>query len=798
MRSSLKLLFALVLVISFLACDSFPGPGSQHTITFDSAGGSPITPVLVENGHAINQPGDPYRSGYYFGGWYPDQTFYKPYNFSSAVYIDFTLYAKWEGAGSKGLDFATVSFNTNGGSEIPSRTVQIGDKISRPVDPVMPGYYLEGWYTDNDTFLSEWDFFNDTVTANLIPLILHAKWEPVVYDTTTYVVTTFWFAPLTNPGGTFITRGRPVGTVLNEDVYSPTAAGYTFDGWYTDPGLTDKFAFESGISRPIYVGLTGLWAKWIPDTAAIFTVSYESNGGSPVDSEEIIDGSNRLYAIQPPDPAKTGYIFSGWYEDNNSFLLPYDFYTPVIGDITLYAKWEPIPVLPEYGTVTFNSNGGSEIPSRTVPLGSTITKPDDPILYGHAFLGWYTDSAMVLDAYEFARPITGNLTLYAKWEKLATVTVVFNCNGGIIRGQVMTDIDKFVMDIPLGEKIFPPDPVTLRREYSPTDPPHSIGGGDRYVFIDWYSDNVTFLNKFDFSVPVAGTQTITIYAKWLPDYMTKINSGEFMMGTLISDPGSLASERPQHEVKISKFYLSSYQVTRELWAYVMSHPMFSATPDPNPSRSTSVGTNLPVETISWYEALVFCNRLSIIEGLAPVYTISNTTNPDNWGTKGQIPVNASTVWDRVTVDNNACGFRMPTEAEWEYACKADTTTPYRTGSAITASQANFNNSTTGTTVVGSYPENLWDLYDMHGNVWEWCWDWFNEKDYYATSPVQDPPGPSSSGTSGGTRVLRGGCYNSDALATRSANRFRHIPPYKVNVNNISDYQGLRIGCKADF
>jgi formylglycine-generating enzyme required for sulfatase activity len=170
------------------------------------------------------------------------------------------------------------------------------------------------------------------------------------------------------------------------------------------------------------------------------------------------------------------------------------------------------------------------------------------------------------------------------------------------------------------------------------------------------------------------------------------------------------------------------------------------------------GENLPVESISWFDAVIFCNKLSERDGLTQVYVLEGT----------------SVMWDK-----SANGYRLPTEAEWEYACRAGTDTPFNTGSNITPDQANFDgnypygNNAQGvflemTAPVGSYPPNAWGLYDMHGNVFEWCWDFHA---YYERGVQNDPNGP----TSGSFRVIRGGSWVNGALAIRSASRGIYVP-----------------------
>jgi len=191
----------------------------------------------------------------------------------------------------------------------------------------------------------------------------------------------------------------------------------------------------------------------------------------------------------------------------------------------------------------------------------------------------------------------------------------------------------------------------------------------------------------------------------------------------------------------------------------------------NPSKFK--GSNLPVENVSWYDAVNFCNALSSAAGLTPAYTVNGTD---------------------VTWNRNANGYRLPTEAEWEYACRAGTTTPFSTGNNITTSQANYdgnypyNGNAKGTyrektTPVGSFQPNAWGLYDMHGNVYEWCWDWYGS---YSSGAQTDPAGASS----GSNRVQRGGNWNSLAQGLLSAYR------NSVSPTRAYDLDGFRIVCPS--
>ncbi|MBP8130670.1 MAG: SUMF1/EgtB/PvdO family nonheme iron enzyme [Candidatus Hydrogenedentes bacterium] len=230
---------------------------------------------------------------------------------------------------------------------------------------------------------------------------------------------------------------------------------------------------------------------------------------------------------------------------------------------------------------------------------------------------------------------------------------------------------------------------------------------------------------------------VTLELVWIPP-------GTFTMGSPESEAGR-DNDETQHQVTLSKgFWLGKYEVTQGQWERVMGSNPSTFEGDPR----------LPVETVSWEDCQEFLDKLN-----------------------GRV---------------SGGGFRLPTEAQWEYACRAGTATPFHFGQTISTEQANYDgNYTYGngregvyrerTVVVGSFPSNAWGLHDMHGNIWEWCSDWY-DSDFYAKSPARDPENTAKSGA----RVLRGGSWYSNPWYCRSAIRDR------VNPSNRDSTWGFRV------
>jgi formylglycine-generating enzyme required for sulfatase activity len=255
-----------------------------------------------------------------------------------------------------------------------------------------------------------------------------------------------------------------------------------------------------------------------------------------------------------------------------------------------------------------------------------------------------------------------------------------------------------------------------------------------------------------------------------------IPAGTFTMGSPGAESGRYSDEI-QCQVTLSGFNMEKHEVTQEQYEAVMGI---------NPSgfkTNAGAGENQkrrPVEGVNWYDTLVFCNKLSILEGLTPAYSIGGKTNPDEWG---PIPSGFDAAWNSVEIAAGSNGYRLPTSAQWEYACRAGTTTPWHSGENsddLDDYAWIISNSDSKTHEVGLKKPNAWGLYDMHGNVYEWCWDWYGAA--YPSEAQTNPMGASS----GSYRMIRGGGWNGSAQIVRSA--YRGYPsPY-----NRGSFLGFRV------
>ena len=417
-------------------------PKPKYDVVFNTDGGSKVPSQTITEGFAIVEPKAPVKEGYEFKGWLLNGV---PYDITTKVTMNIELKANFVKAGSeeeKPKEVYTVTFNTDGGSNVSSQKVAEGNKVTKPSNPSKAGYTFAGWTLNGNSYN-----FNTTVTKNIT---LVATW------TKNYTVT------FNTDGGSNIAKKEVAKGSKVTKPSNPSKAGYTFTGWTLNGVAYD---FNKAVSQDIT-----LVATWYKNN----TVTFNTDGGSQVASQSIAKGGK---ATKPGNPSKAGYTFASWTLNGKA----YDFNTVVSQDITLVATW-----IKNY-TVTFNTDGGSSVAKQEITSGSKATKPGNPSKAGYTFTGWTLNGK----AYDFNTVVSQDITLVATWVKNYTVT--FNTDGG-------SSVAK--QEIASGSKA--------------TEPTNPSKAG--YTFTGWTLNG----KAYDFNAAV--NQDITLVATWVKNYTVTFNT----------------------------------------------------------------------------------------------------------------------------------------------------------------------------------------------------------------------------------------------------------------------------------
>ena len=431
---------------------------NQYTITFDTNGGSEIAPITQDYGTEITAPDNPTRKGYTFKGWDKEIPETMPAE-------NMTVKAQWE------INQYTITFDTNGGSEIAPITQDYGTEITAPADPTRKGYTFKGWDKE----------IPETMPAE--NMTVKAQWEINQYTITFDTNGGSEIAPITQDYGTEITAPD-----------NPTRKGYTFKGW-------DKEIPETMPAENITVK-----AQWEINQ---YTIAFDTNGGSEI-APITQDYGTEITA--PDNPTRKGYTFKGWDKE-----IPE---TMPAENITVKAQWE----INQY-TITFDTNGGSEIAPITQDYGTEITAPADPTRKGYTFKGWDKEIPETMPA--------ENMTVKAQWE-INQYTITFDTNGGSEIAPITQDYGTKITapDNPTRKgytfkgwdkeipEIMPAENITITARWKDTEKPT----GEIIIGTNKWNE---FLNELTFGIFFKDTQEVTINAV--------DNSGVVFVSYLVTD-----------------------------------------------------------------------------------------------------------------------------------------------------------------------------------------------------------------------------------------------------------------------
>ncbi|MEQ2474581.1 InlB B-repeat-containing protein [Ruminococcoides intestinale] len=406
---------------------------NQYTITFDTNGGSEIAPITQDYGTEITAPDNPTRKGYTFKGWDKEIPKTMPAE-------NMTVKAQWE------INQYTITFDTNGGSEIAPITQDYGTEITAPDNPTRKGYTFKGWDKE----------IPETMPAENITV--KAQWEINQYTIAFDTNGGSEIAPITQDYGTEITAPD-----------NPTRKGYTFKGW-------DKEIPKTMPAENITVK-----AQWEINQ---YTITFDTNGGSDIAP---ITQDYGAEITAPDNPTRKGYTFKGWDKE-----IPE---TMPAENITVKAQWE----INQY-TITFDTNGGSEIAPITQDYGTEITAPDKPTRKGYTFKGWDKEIPETMPA--------ENITVKAQWE-INQYTITFDTNGG-------SEIAPITQDY--GTEITAPD--------NPTRKGYTFKGWDKEIPKTMPAENITVkaqweINQYTIAFDTNGGSEI---APITQDYGTQITA----------------------------------------------------------------------------------------------------------------------------------------------------------------------------------------------------------------------------------------------------------------------------------
>ena len=662
----------------------------------------------------------------------------------------------------------TVSFYPTGGAfpgnEDPLYVYVNNDNstpVARPADdPVKDHYTFINWFT-SQTGGTLWDFSNP-ITG---PTSLYAQWDAAAY-TITY-----------NLNGGTNSPGNPVSYTVESasiTLQVATKTGYTFGGWFADDQFTGSAITE------IPAGSSGdkdFYAKWTPVS---YSITYNLNGGTN-------SGSNppaytiESAAITLEDPMRSGANFEGWFADSGfSGNAITEIPAGSMGNKTFYAKWDATVY-----SITYYLNGGTD--PGTNPTSYTTETENITLQVAtkthYTFGGWFADGGFSgIAITEIPKGSSGDKDFYAKWTPVS-YSITYNLNGGVNSGSNPTSYTVETENI-------------ILQDATKTSA----------TFDGWFADG-GFTGGVITQIPKGSSGAKAFFAKWTAVVQTP-NPGDQKTDTVagvqipfryvpptagIGSSGFLR-DSGKYAIITYGYWMAETEVTQELYQAVFPDATFN-----------SSGANKPAESMTFYQAIAFCNKLSALAGKTPAYTVSGV---GNWAALayGSIPKNSNVDWNNATLNPAADGYRLPAQMEWLWAAMGATKGSHGlfpvidygykkryagsdegTGVTKARNYAWYSGGSTSTNEVKTKLPNELDIYDMSGNVAEYVWGGASNAPSTATVTDFLPTNISSSANP----YYLGRGY-SEAI------NYLYSPDSATNkFNGVKGYVGIRILCPQE-